>query len=349
MAVRVGINGFGRIGRCAFRAARGRNAIEVVALNDLTDPSTLAHLLKHDSVHGAFPGEVAAADDAIQVDGRKIRVLAERDPAELPWMALGCDLVIESTGLFTKRADAEKHLSAGARKVIITAPATDPDQTLAHGVNDDSYDADQHHIISNASCTTNCLAPVAKILNSEFGLRRGWMTTTHAYTNDQRILDLPHSDLRRARSAAVSTCPNIIVAELRSPASWIFLCTSSQSSVVVFLGAMILRTRSTRISAPAPGTLPSPASLRSRMTSATGRLSSLERCSISGAERACELTWGKRPLRSAMRSHHQSVFRRGWCPPCIKIWRPPRSAVSWTLATSSSRESTYSSGSPGRR
>ncbi|NRA03535.1 MAG: type I glyceraldehyde-3-phosphate dehydrogenase [Myxococcales bacterium] len=207
MAVRVGINGFGRIGRCAFRAARGRNAIEVVALNDLTDPSTLAHLLKHDSVHGAFPGEVAAADDAIQVDGRKIRVLAERDPAELPWKALGCDLVIESTGLFTKRADAEKHLSAGARKVIITAPATDPDLTLALGVNDDSYDADQHHIISNASCTTNCLAPVAKILNSEFGLRRGWMTTTHAYTNDQRILDLPHSDLRRARSAAVSMIP----------------------------------------------------------------------------------------------------------------------------------------------
>ena len=207
MAVGVGSNGFGRIGRCAFRAARGRNAIEVVALNDLTDPSTLAHLLKHDSVHGAFPGEVAAADDAIQVDGRKIRVLAERDPAELPWKALGCDLVIESTGLFTKRADAEKHLSAGARKVIITAPATDPDLTLALGVNDDSYDADQHHIISNASCTTNCLAPVAKILNSEFGLRRGWMTTTHAYTNDQRILDLPHSDLRRARSAAVSMIP----------------------------------------------------------------------------------------------------------------------------------------------
>ncbi|MEE2703084.1 MAG: type I glyceraldehyde-3-phosphate dehydrogenase [Myxococcota bacterium] len=207
MSVRVGINGFGRIGRCALRAARGRDAIEVVALNDLTDPATLAHLLKHDSVHGAFPGEVAAADDAIQVDGHKLRVLAERDPADLPWKELGCDIVIESTGLFTKRADAGKHLSAGARKVIITAPASEPDLTLAIGVNDDSYDAGQHHIISNASCTTNCLAPVAKTLNSEFGLRRGWMTTTHAYTNDQRILDLPHSDLRRARSAGVSMIP----------------------------------------------------------------------------------------------------------------------------------------------
>lgn len=207
MSVRVGINGFGRIGRCALRAARDRSGIEIVAVNDLTDPATSAHLLKYDSVHGAYPGEVTASDDALRVDGREIRVLAERDPADLPWKSLGCDLVIESTGLFTRRADAQKHLSAGARKVIITAPASEPDVTLAMGVNDDCYDPDEHHILSNASCTTNCLAPVAKTLNSSFGFRRGWMTTIHAYTNDQKILDLPHSDLRRARAAGVSMIP----------------------------------------------------------------------------------------------------------------------------------------------
>ncbi len=207
MAARVGINGFGRIGRCLLRAELDRSDLEFVAVNDLTDAPTLAHLLKYDSVHGALDLDVHATDDGIAYGSRELRVLAIRDPAELPWAELGVDIVIESTGAFTKRDDAAKHLSAGAKKVIITAPATDPDITLALGVNDEVYEPAQHHVISNASCTTNCLAPVAKVLNQEFGLRRGWMTTTHAYTTDQRILDLPHSDLRRARAAGVSMIP----------------------------------------------------------------------------------------------------------------------------------------------
>jgi glyceraldehyde 3-phosphate dehydrogenase len=207
MATRVGINGFGRIGRCIVRIAARDPEVEFVAINDLTDAGTLAHLLKYDSVHGGFSERVEAKGDAIRVGDRELRVLAEPDPARLPWGDLGCQIVIEATGLFTKRPDAEKHLAAGARKVIITAPATDPDLTLALGVNDDAYDPAQHHILSNASCTTNCLAPVAKVLLQEFGLRRGWMTTTHAYTNDQRLLDLPHKDLRRARAAAISMIP----------------------------------------------------------------------------------------------------------------------------------------------
>ena len=207
MAARVGINGFGRIGRCLLRAELDRSDLEFVAVNDLTDAPTLAHLLKYDSVHGALDLDVRATDDGIAYGSRELRVLAIRDPAELPWAELGVDIVIESTGAFTKRDDAAKHLSAGAKKVIITAPATEPDITLALGVNDEVYEPAQHHVISNASCTTNCLAPVAKVLNQEFGLRRGWMTTTHAYTTDQRILDLPHSDLRRARAAAVSMIP----------------------------------------------------------------------------------------------------------------------------------------------
>ena len=207
MAARIGINGFGRIGRCLLRAELDRSDLEFVAVNDLTDAPTLAHLLKYDSVHGALDLDVHATDDGIAYGSRELRVLAIRDPAELPWAELGVDIVIESTGAFTKRDDAAKHLSAGAKKVIITAPATDPDITLALGVNDEVYEPAQHHVISNASCTTNCLAPVAKVLNQEFGLRRGWMTTTHAYTTDQRILDLPHSDLRRARAAAVSMIP----------------------------------------------------------------------------------------------------------------------------------------------
>jgi glyceraldehyde 3-phosphate dehydrogenase len=205
---RVGINGFGRIGRNFFRAARAQNApFEVVAVNDLTDARTLAYLLRYDSVLGRFAGEVGETDAGLVVDGKEIRVLAERDPAGLPWRDLGVDVVLESTGLFTKREAAAKHLDAGASKVIISAPATDPDLTVVLGVNDEEYDPARHHIISNASCTTNCLAPVAKVLLDEFGIEQGFMTTTHAYTNDQQILDLPHKDLRRARAAAVSVIP----------------------------------------------------------------------------------------------------------------------------------------------
>jgi glyceraldehyde 3-phosphate dehydrogenase len=209
MGVRVGINGFGRIGRNVFRAAHERNAdIEWVGVNDLVDSKTLAHLLKYDSVYGPYPGTVEHTDDAIVVDGKEIKVTAERDPAALPWGDLGADVVIESTGLFTKREDAQKHLDAGAQKVIISAPATDPDVTVALGVNfDDAYDADQHHIISNASCTTNCLAPVAKVLHETFGIENGLMTTIHAYTADQRLQDMPHKDLRRARAAAINLIP----------------------------------------------------------------------------------------------------------------------------------------------
>jgi glyceraldehyde 3-phosphate dehydrogenase len=209
MSVRVGINGFGRIGRNVFRAAHERNAdIEWVGVNDLVDSKTLAHLLKYDSVLGPYPGTVEHTDDAIIVDGKEVKVTAEKDPADLPWSDLGADVVIESTGLFTKREDAQKHLDAGAQKVIISAPATDPDVTVALGVNfDDAYDADQHHIISNASCTTNCLAPVAKVLHETFGIEKGLMTTIHAYTADQRLQDMPHKDLRRARAAAINLIP----------------------------------------------------------------------------------------------------------------------------------------------
>jgi glyceraldehyde 3-phosphate dehydrogenase len=210
MSVRVGINGFGRIGRNVFRAALESQAdVEVVAVNDITDAATLGHLLKYDSVYGPLPQAVdVPGDEAITVDGREVRVLGERDPSDLPWSDLGVDVVIESTGLFTKRDDAAKHLSAGAQKVIISAPATEPDVTVALGVNFDSaYDPESHHIISNASCTTNCLAPVAKVLNDSFGIERGLMTTIHAYTADQRLQDAPHKDLRRARAAAVNLVP----------------------------------------------------------------------------------------------------------------------------------------------
>ncbi|MBA2521779.1 MAG: type I glyceraldehyde-3-phosphate dehydrogenase [Solirubrobacterales bacterium] len=208
MAVKVGINGFGRIGRNLFRAAHAAGAdLDILAVNDLTDAATLAHLLKYDSILGRFPGEVSAGEGSISVDGKEIKVLSERDPADLPWGDLGCDVVIESTGFFTKRDDAAKHLAAGAKKVIISAPATDPDVTVALGVNFDAYDADSHNIISNASCTTNCLAPVAKVLNDSFGIEHGLMTTIHAYTADQRLQDMPHSDLRRARAAALNLIP----------------------------------------------------------------------------------------------------------------------------------------------
>jgi glyceraldehyde 3-phosphate dehydrogenase len=205
---RVGINGFGRIGRNFFRAALERNAdFEIVAFNDLGNVETMAHLLKHDSVLGNFDGDVEVAGGSLKVNGKELTGLAERDPANLRWRDLEIDVAIESTGFFTKRADAQKHLDAGAKKVVISAPATDPDITIVLGVNDDAYDAEQHSIISNASCTTNCVAPMAKVLDDTFGIEQGFMTTIHAYTNDQQILDLPHSDLRRARAAAINLIP----------------------------------------------------------------------------------------------------------------------------------------------
>jgi glyceraldehyde 3-phosphate dehydrogenase len=208
MALKAGINGFGRIGRNVFRAAHARGAeIDWVGVNDITDTKTLAHLLKYDSILGPFKGEIDYTDDSLIVDGDELRVFAERDPAALPWSDAGAEVVIESTGLFTKRDDAAKHLEAGAKKVIITAPATEPDVTLALGVNDDAYDPQQHHVISNASCTTNCLAPVAKVLNDAVGIERGIMTTIHAYTADQNLQDAPHKDLRRARAAATNLVP----------------------------------------------------------------------------------------------------------------------------------------------
>jgi glyceraldehyde 3-phosphate dehydrogenase len=209
MAVKVGINGFGRIGRNLFRAAHAAKAdLDIVAVNDITDPGTLAHLLKYDSILGRFPGEVEKGDGSISVDGEQLKVLAERDPAALPWGELGVEVVIESTGLFTARADASKHLEAGAKKVIVSAPAKEPDVTVALGVNFDSaYDRAGHQIISNASCTTNCLAPVAKVIHEKFGIEQGLMTTIHAYTADQRLQDMPHKDPRRARAAAINLIP----------------------------------------------------------------------------------------------------------------------------------------------
>ncbi len=207
MSIRVGINGFGRIGRNIMRAALGNRDIEFVAVNDITNAKTLAHLLKYDSILGNLDASIRATGDSIQIDDRGFKVLSQRDPAALPWKDLGVEIVFESTGLFTSRDAAAKHLSAGAKKVIITAPAKGPDLTIVLGVNDDRYDPSKHQIISNASCTTNCLAPMAKVLHDRFRIRRGWMTTVHSYTNDQHLLDLPHKDLRRARAAAVSIIP----------------------------------------------------------------------------------------------------------------------------------------------
>ncbi len=207
MALRVAINGFGRIGRNFLRTSRGYSDIDIVAINDLTDAKTLAHLLKYDSVHGTFDADVKAGDGIIIIDGKEIKVYAERVPENLPWKSINVDVVIESTGLFTEREKASKHLDAGARWVIISAPAKEPDVTVCLGVNEEVFDPGKHKIISNASCTTNCLAPVAKVLHKEFGILRGLMTTVHSYTNDQRILDLPHKDLRRARAAALSMIP----------------------------------------------------------------------------------------------------------------------------------------------
>jgi glyceraldehyde 3-phosphate dehydrogenase len=208
MAIRVGINGFGRIGRNFFRAHLQRNAdFEIVAVNDLGDAATMAHLLKYDSVTGPFPGDVKLVDGKIHAGDDTFQVLSERDPSQLPWGDLGVDVVIESTGFFTARDKAQAHIDAGAKKVVISAPATEPDVTIVLGVNDDAYDAANHHVISNASCTTNCVAPLAKVLHDAFGIQSGFMTTIHAYTNDQQILDLPHKDLRRARAAAINLIP----------------------------------------------------------------------------------------------------------------------------------------------
>jgi glyceraldehyde 3-phosphate dehydrogenase len=206
MAIRIGINGFGRIGRLVFRAARDKD-VEFVGINDLTDARTLAHLLKYDSVHRQYPGDVSADGDGLVVDGRRIPISSERDPASLPWKKLGAQIVIESTGRFVDRASASKHLDAGAERVIISAPAKEPDVTVVLGVNDGDYDPSKHRIVSNASCTTNCLGPMAKVLHDNYGIDSGWMTTIHAYTNDQVILDFPHKDLRRARAAGVSMIP----------------------------------------------------------------------------------------------------------------------------------------------
>jgi glyceraldehyde 3-phosphate dehydrogenase len=207
MPVKVGINGFGRIGRNIFRAALGDPAIEIVAVNDITDSMTLAHLLKYDSILGNLPNHVTHTDDTISVDGKSFKVFRVKDPGELDWVSVGATIVVESTGLFTKGADARKHIRGPVKKVIISAPATDPDHTMVLGVNDKTYDAAKHHVISNASCTTNCLAPVAKVLQDTFGIVAGTMTTVHSYTNDQKLLDLPHKDLRRARAAALSMIP----------------------------------------------------------------------------------------------------------------------------------------------
>ena len=208
MAVKIGINGFGRIGRNVFRAALGRTDVEVVAVNDLTNTKTLAHLLKYDSTHGRLNATVEATEDELIVNGRRIKVFAERDPGALPWAEYGVDIVVESTGLFTAREKAELHLKGGAKKVIISAPATGEDITIVMGVNHDKYDPAKHTIVSNASCTTNCLAPMAKVLHEKFGILKGLMTTVHSYTNDQQVLDLPHKDLRRARAAAENIIPS---------------------------------------------------------------------------------------------------------------------------------------------
>jgi glyceraldehyde 3-phosphate dehydrogenase len=207
MAIKVGINGFGRIGRNIMRAAMAYDDIDIVAVNDLTDAATLAHLLKYDSLLGNLKADISATGETISVDGDSFKVLAQKDPGQLPWKDLGVDIVFEGTGRFTKRDDAAKHIEAGAKRVIITAPATKPDVTVVMGVNHENYDAAKHQIISNASCTTNCLAPVAKVLHESFGIKSAWMTTVHAYTNDQNLLDLPHKDLRRARAAALSIIP----------------------------------------------------------------------------------------------------------------------------------------------
>jgi glyceraldehyde 3-phosphate dehydrogenase len=252
MALKVGINGFGRIGRNVVRAAKqqGVTDIDFVAVNDLTDTATLAHLLKYDSVHGRFAGTVEASGDALIIDGDRIRVLSEKDPARLPWKELGVDIVLESTGRFTDREQAAKHIAAGARKVVISAPAKGEDITIVYGVNHTKYDAAKHHVISNASCTTNCLVPVVHVVREAFGFVNGFMTTVHSYTNDQQILDLPHKDLRRARAAAVSIIPtstgaakatSLVIPEVKGKIDGVALRVPTPDVSVVMLSATVER------------------------------------------------------------------------------------------------------------
>jgi glyceraldehyde 3-phosphate dehydrogenase len=248
MKVRVGINGFGRIGRNIMRAALGDSNIDFVAVNDLTTPTTLAHLLKYDSVLGNLHAKVEVSGDGISVDGDAFKVLSMRDPAQLPWKDLGVDVVFESTGLFTNRDDAAKHLTAGAKRVVITAPAKGPDVSVVLGVNEEKYDPAKHHIISNASCTTNCLAPLAKVIHQTFGIKKAWMTTIHSYTNDQQLLDLPHKDLRRARAAALSMIPTTtgaavavgeVLPELKGKLDGISMRVPTPNVSVVDLAALV--------------------------------------------------------------------------------------------------------------
>lgn len=249
MSIKVGINGFGRIGRNVFRASYKDSDIEIVAVNDITDAKTLAHLLKYDSVLGILDADIKAGDDSISVNGKTFQVFSEKDPGNLPWKRLEVTTVVESTGLFRKRGDANKHIeNGGAKKVIISAPAIDPDYTVVLGVNDDGLDPKKHHIISNASCTTNCLAPAAKVLHDEFGIEKAFMTTIHAYTNDQKILDLPHKDLRRARAAAVSQIPTttgaakavgIVIPELKGKIDGIAIRIPTPNVSVVDLVALL--------------------------------------------------------------------------------------------------------------
>ncbi len=257
MAARVAINGFGRIGRNILRAAFGRKTedLEFVAVNDLTDAETLAHLFKYDSVHGIFPGEVRTEDNLLHISGTPVRVLSERDPSKLPWDELGVDIVLEATGFFRSREAAAQHLEAGADKVIITAPAKTPDVTIVLGVNSGDYDPASHHVLSNASCTTNCVAPVAKVLDENFGFERGLMTTIHSYTNDQRILDLPHKDLRRARAAALSIIPtttgaaraiSLVLPELEGKVDGMALRVPTPNVSLVDLVATVERETNTR-------------------------------------------------------------------------------------------------------
>jgi glyceraldehyde 3-phosphate dehydrogenase len=248
MAIKVGINGFGRIGRNIMRAALGSSDMDFVAVNDLTNAATLAHLFKYDSILGNLNANISASGDKIKVDREEFQVLSIKDPGQLPWKDLGVEIVFESTGLFTDRDAAAKHLAAGAKKVIITAPAKKPDLTVVLGVNDDKYDPKSHHIISNASCTTNCLAPIAKVLHETFGIRKGWMTTVHSYTNDQQLLDLPHKDLRRARAAALSIIPTTtgaaiavgeVLPELKGKLDGIAMRVPTPNVSVVDLAALV--------------------------------------------------------------------------------------------------------------
>ena len=254
MAVKVGINGFGRIGRLFYRAAVGNQDIDIVAVNDLTDPKTLAYLFKYDSIHGIYKGECKAGEGSVVIDGKEVKVLSERDPAALPWKDLGVQIVVESTGRFTNRSDAAKHLEAGAKRVIISAPAKEEDITIVMGVNENRYDPSSHFVISNASCTTNCLAPLAKVLLENFGIEYGLMTTVHAYTNDQSILDQPHKDLRRARAAALSIIPtttgaakavSLVLPELKGKMDGLALrvpvCDASVVDLVAVLGREVTR------------------------------------------------------------------------------------------------------------